>query len=89
MASYVDVHVETEIGDTTSTVEIYDAAWTYPNPTDPFAAIRGYWAFYAQKLDRCTVDAEAVDPNEGRFYGGWITSNITGPFKGGAGTAHW
>lgn len=66
-----------------------DAAWRYREPTAGFGPIAGYWAFYAQRLDRCTVDGEAVQPNPGSFYGGWITSWITGPFKGGPGSAHW
>jgi uncharacterized protein (DUF427 family) len=65
------------------------AAWTYPEPTATFAAIIGHWAFYAQSLDECWVDDERVVPNEGMFYGGWITANVTGPFKGGPGTMHW
>jgi hypothetical protein len=30
-----------------------------------------------------------VTPQPGRFYGGWITSNVAGPFKGGPGTRGW
>jgi uncharacterized protein (DUF427 family) len=66
-----------------------DSAWTYLEPTRGFAAITGYWAFYAQRMDECTVDGEVVAANEGAFYGGWITSKVVGPFKGGLGTAHW
>lgn len=84
-AAYADIVVELD----GSTATVTDGAWTYPDPTGSFAALRGHWAFYAQKLDRCLVDGEAVDPNEGSFYGGWITSNITGPFKGAPGTGHW
>lgn len=65
------------------------AAWTYPDPTPSFEALRGHWAFYAQSLDECWVDDELVDPNEGGFYGGWITGNVTGPFKGAPGTLGW
>jgi len=79
-ASYFDVVV----GDTVAEA----AAWTYRNPTPAFAAIREHLAFYAQRLD-CSVDEEAVVGNEGTFYGGWITSDVVGPFKGGTGTAHW
>jgi uncharacterized protein (DUF427 family) len=64
------------------------AAWTYEHPTPEFEAIAGHLAFYAQLLE-CTVDGEAVRGNEGTFYGGWITADVVGPFKGGAGTAHW
>jgi uncharacterized protein (DUF427 family) len=68
---------------------VVDAAWSYPRPVPAFASIAGYIAFYAQKLDVCSVDDEQVVANEGTFYGGWITSKVVGPFKGGAGTAHW
>jgi uncharacterized protein (DUF427 family) len=66
-----------------------ESAWTYRDPTPAFAAIRGHWAFYAQALDECWVDDERVEPNDGNFYGGWITGNVTGPFKGAAGTMFW
>ncbi len=84
-AGYADVVVETDEGE----ILVPDATWTYPAPTEPFFELRGHWAFYAQKLDECTVDGEKVDPNAGSFYGGWITSNVTGPFKGAPGTGHW
>ena len=80
LASYYDVVV----GDTVAEA----AAWTYRSPTPAFEAIRGHLGFYAQLLD-CSVDGEAVVANEGTFYGGWITGDVVGPFKGGAGTAHW
>jgi uncharacterized protein (DUF427 family) len=68
---------------------ITDVAWSYPEPTEPFAAIAGHLAFYAQKVQECWVDDERVQPNPGSFYGGWITSRVVGPFKGGAGTQGW
>ncbi|MBA2282064.1 MAG: DUF427 domain-containing protein [Acidimicrobiia bacterium] len=80
-ASYRDIHV----GDAMAA----EAAWFYERPTERFAAIAGHFAFYAQVVDECRVDGEVVDANEGRFYGGWITSNVVGPFKGGVGTAGW
>jgi uncharacterized protein (DUF427 family) len=64
------------------------AAWSYENPAERFADIAGHLAFYAQLLD-CWVDGERVTANEGTFYGGWITSTVVGPFKGGPGSAHW
>jgi uncharacterized protein (DUF427 family) len=64
-------------------------AWSYEHPTPPFAAITGYFAFYAQKVDECWVDDERVLPNPGMFYGGWITSKVVGQFKGGPGTMGW
>lgn len=65
------------------------AAWSYPAPTPGFAAIRDHVAFYAGPMDECTVDGERVTPQEGAFYGGWITSHVAGPFKGPAGTMGW
>ena len=67
---------------------IHQVGWTYDAPTPPFAAITSHLAFYAQKLD-CSVDGEAVVPNEGSFYGGWVTSAVVGPFKGAPGTNWW
>ena len=69
--------------------KVQSAAWDYPDPTPAFAAIKGYLAFYAEKMDRCTVDGETVRPQEGSFYGGWITDDIVGPFKGGPGSWGW
>lgn len=81
IATYADVVV----GDAVAT----RAAWSYAEPTPPFADLVGTWAFYAQAVDECWVDDERVGPNEGDFYGGWITSNVTGPFKGAPGTLLW
>ena len=66
-----------------------DVAWSYPDPTERFATIRDHFAFYPQRADRCTVDGEEVEGNEGSFYGGWITSRVVGPFKGAPGTMGW
>lgn len=66
-----------------------DAAWSYPRPTAGFEAIAGYLAFYPQAVDACWVDDEQVAPNAGDFYGGWITSTVVGPFKGGPGSLGW
>ena len=65
------------------------AAWSYPNPTPGFASIAGAVAVMAAKVDRCTVNGEVVVPQPGGFYGGWITSWVTGPFKGVPGSAGW
>ncbi len=65
------------------------AAWSYAKPTSAFAAIADAVAFYPGRMDRCTVDGEDVQAQEGDFYGGWITSDIVGPFKGGTGTVGW
>jgi uncharacterized protein (DUF427 family) len=66
-----------------------NVAWSYPTPSPAFAAIAGYLAFYASRVDECWVDDERVQPQDGDFYGGWITSRIVGPFKGSAGTRGW
>ena len=66
-----------------------DAAWFYPDPTVPYKEIRGYLAFYPHAMDACFVDGERVQSQPGDFYGGWITRDVVGPFKGGAGTASW
>ncbi|BAC09997.1 DUF427 domain-containing protein [Thermosynechococcus vestitus] len=66
-----------------------NAAWYYPKPTPAFAAIRNYIAFYAGLMDECTVDGVVVIPQPGGFYGGWITPDIVGPFKGAPGTWGW
>jgi uncharacterized protein (DUF427 family) len=65
------------------------AAWTYPEPTPAFAGLRGYVALYPGRMDECTVDGEPVRAQDGGFYGGWVTSRVVGPFKGGAGSSSW
>jgi uncharacterized protein (DUF427 family) len=65
------------------------AAWTYSNPTPSFEAIKDHVAFYAWAMERCLVDGEQVRPQPGNFYGGWITNDIVGPFKGEPGTSGW
>lgn len=65
------------------------AAWHYPAPLPGYEVLAGHVAFYPARVDRCTVDGELVQPQEGDFYGGWITSRVSGPFKGGAGTYGW
>lgn len=66
-----------------------NAAWSYPEPTEPFAAIRGYIAIYPHEMDACLVDGERAAPQPGGFYGGWLTSDVVGPFKGGPGSLGW
>ena len=66
-----------------------NAAWYYPNPTPAFTSIKDYVAFYPSRMDACYVDGEKVESQSGDFYGGWITNDIVGPFKGGAGTWGW
>ena len=66
-----------------------DAAWGYPSPTPAFAAIAGHVAVYAGRMEACYVGDDLVVPQPGGFYGGWITPELTGPFKGGPGTQFW
>jgi uncharacterized protein (DUF427 family) len=65
------------------------AAWFYPDPTLSFEDLRDYVAFYPSKMDGCWVGGEKVESQEGDFYGGWITPEIVGPFKGGPVTWGW
>ena len=65
------------------------AAWTYPDPSPGFEALRDAVAVYPARTDRCTVDGEVVRPQGGGFYGGWVTSDVVGPFKGAPGSAGW
>ena len=65
------------------------AAWSYPDPTPEFRAIRDFVAFYASRVDECWVGEERVQAQTGDFYGGWITSKVVGPFKGAPGTVGW
>jgi uncharacterized protein (DUF427 family) len=69
--------------------QVENAAWCYPDPTPGYEAIQGYMAFYPGKMDACYVDGEQVQAQPGDFYGGWITRDIVGPFKGGSGTVGW
>lgn len=65
------------------------AAWSYPDPTPAFAVIKDHIAFYPGLMDACYVDSELVTPQPGGFYGGWVTGDIVGPFKGEPGTHGW
>ncbi len=65
------------------------AAWFYPNPNHGYEQLIDRVAVYPGRMERCTVDGETVTPQDGDFYGGWITSMIVGPFKGAPGTLGW
>ena len=65
------------------------SSWYYASPSPGFASIAGFVSVYPGRMDRCTVDGETVQAQEGDFYGGWITANIVGPFKGAPGTWGW
>ncbi len=66
-----------------------DAAWSYASPNQSFSLLRDHFAFYSGRVDACFVGEERVQPQQGDFYGGWITSHVVGPFKGGPGTKLW
>lgn len=69
--------------------EARNAVWYYADPTPAFAGIKGYLAFYPSRMDDCFVDDERVQAQPGDFYGGWVTRDIVGPFKGDPGTMGW
>ncbi len=85
VAAYVDL----VLTDPTGTRVVADAAWTYPSPNPAFTEVAGWFAFYASRVDRCRVGEDEVTPNDGDFYGGWITPDVVGPFKGGPGSRGW
>ena len=80
-AAYLDLVVGDEV--------VPAVAWTYPTPSPGFEALHDHVALYPGRVDECTVDGEVVQPQPGSFYGGWITSRVTGPFKGAPGTSGW
>ncbi len=65
------------------------AAWAYPDPVPAFRALKDHVAFYPHLMDACFVEDEQARPQPGGFYGGWITGDIVGPFKGGPGSTGW
>ncbi len=62
--------------------------WSYPRPRARFDMIKDHFSFYPGRIE-CLVDGERVRPQPGRFYGGWITNDVVGPFKGEPGSGHW
>jgi len=80
-ASYYDVHIGGDV--------IARAAWTYLDPSPRYRELLGMVSLYPGRLEDCSVAGEKVLAQPGDFYGGWITSWITGPFKGGPGTMGW
>ena len=65
------------------------AAWEYPQPRKGYEMLRDHIAIYPALMEEVYVDDERIEPQKGDYYGGWITSNIRGPFKGGPGTRGW
>jgi len=68
---------------------IHNVAWSYPEPLPGYEAIRDHFAFCGGLVDEAWVGDERATPQPGRFYGGWVTSRIVGPFKGEPGTSGW
>ncbi|MDQ4036876.1 MAG: DUF427 domain-containing protein [Actinomycetota bacterium] len=66
-----------------------EVGWSYENPSPAYAGLTGAVAFYPGRVDEATVDGERVRPQAGGFYGGWITDEVVGPFKGEPGTSGW
>jgi uncharacterized protein (DUF427 family) len=66
-----------------------DGAWGYDAPSAAYTPLAGHVAFYAGRMDACFVAGERVTAQPGGFYGGWITSAVVGPFKGGPGSRGW
>lgn len=81
-ATYWDLHLPD------GTV-LRDVGWSYETPGPGFAAIAGHVTVYPERVGRCLVGDEVVRPQEGTFYGGWITDEVVGPFKGGEGSMFW
>lgn len=88
-ATYVDLLLPGDLAASGRPRAIVSVAWTYPDPAPGFEAIRGALAFYASRVDEAWVGEERATAQPGVFYGGWITSRVVGPFKGGAGTGSW
>jgi uncharacterized protein (DUF427 family) len=80
-ASYYSLAVDNRVAE--------KVAWYYPNPANEYRELKNHVAFYPAPMDRCAVNDEIVKPQPGGFYGGWITENIVGPFKGDPGTMLW
>ncbi|MEM6682795.1 MAG: DUF427 domain-containing protein [Pseudomonadota bacterium] len=84
-AQYFDIRLP-------DSTHVRQAAWSYPDPFED--AIKGmeklanWLCFYPSKAE-CYVGDERVTPQPGQFYGGWVTKQIKGPFKGEPGTGGW
>jgi uncharacterized protein (DUF427 family) len=65
------------------------AGWSYPSPTRAYRALADHVSVYPSRVDACFLGDERVQAQEGDFYGGWITGDLVGPFKGPPGTRDW
>jgi uncharacterized protein (DUF427 family) len=66
-----------------------DVAWTYDDPFPEFEALRGYLSFHPARVDRCWIGEAIALPQPGAYYGGWVTPDLVGPFKGAPGSEGW
>ena len=80
-ASYLDLNMNKQ--------RVLNIAWYYSFPKKEFLLIKDFISFYASKTQKCFVNGEIVKKQDGVFYGGWITDNLIGPFKGAPGTLDW
>jgi uncharacterized protein (DUF427 family) len=69
--------------------DVRSVAWAYPEPSPGYEALRGFVSFYPGRVDAAWLDDERVQAQEGGFYGGWVTADLVGPFKGAPGTLGW
>jgi uncharacterized protein (DUF427 family) len=81
-AYYVDLEVP-------GVAPLREVGWWYPQPDLRYPQLTDRVAVYAGQLDEVTLDGELVTPQPGEFYGGWITADVVGPFKGGPGSGGW
>jgi uncharacterized protein (DUF427 family) len=88
-ATYVHLGLPPGAGTSGLARHVEDVAWRYETPAPGFEPIRGHLAFYPGRVDEAWIGDERVVPQAGDFYGGWITSRVVGPFKGGPGTFGW
>jgi uncharacterized protein (DUF427 family) len=86
-ARYLDVVAVDDAGAEVGVAEA--AAWFYPRPIAPYEALQDHVSVYPGRMDEVTVDGEVVTAQAGGFYGGWITSDVVGPFKGEPGSRFW
>jgi uncharacterized protein (DUF427 family) len=64
-------------------------AWSYADPSPGYEALRDHIAFFPGRVDAAWLDGEPVHAQQSDFYGGWISADLVGPFKGPPGTLGW
>ena len=78
-------YFDATVGDRTAR----SVAWTFADPTPGYEALRDHLAFFPGRVDAAWLGDERVEAQPSDFYGGWITSDLVGPFKGPPGTLGW